>query len=315
MKSFFSCLLLALLSFVARPTFAAEGGTSLAPIEHRLAHETIIGLRYNPVGLALKTTAEYRYRLYESESKLFQLNYIAPGLQLNINPANVKIGPRVAIHPLSVLQLFAGYYYLGYFGSFDRVQTFDSLASDFSDDTLKANGEAGLNYAASGSILSVGAKVQLKVGPVAVVSTQEFQKLDLETQDNDPLFYESEWDMLMPADGWAYKIDNDLLYITDFGLLAGVRHTYTTAYYDSALVQGSPGGINPQKPNHRVGPFLAWRFFTDAAEKRTFFNEPTLVLLVNWYLEHTYRTGAASSQALPYAALAFRFAGDILDID
>jgi hypothetical protein len=135
------------------------------------------------------------------------------------------------------------------------------------------------------------------------------------TGDDESLFYESELDLLVEADGWAYQVDNDFLYFTDFGLIAGVRHTYAAAFYSGA-VQGESAGVN-----HRAGPFFAYRFHTDPLEERTFYNEPTLVLLVNWYLEHTYRAGekadrpGSSSQAMPYIALAFRFTGDIIDID
>jgi len=209
---------------------------------------------------------------------------------------------------------------MNYFGSFDRVQSFSSLDSDFSDDALKANGEADNNYAASGSMLVVGGKLQLKVGPVAIRSTSKAMQFSLDTNDGEPLFYESELDLLVPASGWAFQVDNDVLYFTDFGLMAGFRHTYATAFYSDELIAATATGEAPEA-NHRIGPFLAWRFHTDPLEKRTFFNEPTLVLLVNWYLSHTYRTGettrdgSTTSQALPYIAMAFRFTGDMMDID
>ena len=143
-------------------------------------------------------------------------------------------------------------------------------------------------------------------------------KFNLTTQNEDPLFYESELDLMVPTNGWAYHVDNDVLYFTDFGLIAGLRHTYATAFYSDDIDAGT--GPATTGVNHRLGPFLAYRFHTDPIEKRSFYNEPTLVLLVNWYLNHTYRTGDetrdnTTSQAMPYIAVAYRFTGDILDID
>ena len=43
------------------------------------------------------------------------------------------------------------------------------------------------------------------------------------------------------------------------------------------------------------------------------FNKPTILLLVNWYLDHRWRTGADVSQAFPYIVLGFAFSGDLID--
>lgn len=318
MKNLIVSLLSAAVVLTALPfsSYAQEAEEpSLAPHKQRLIHETIVALRYNPVGLAVKSRAEYQYKLYESDSRIFELNYIAPGLFVDFTPANIKVGPTLAIQPLTILQLSAGYYFLNYFGSFDRLQSFTSLDDNFSDDQQKENE----SYAASGTVLQIGGKFQIKVGPIAVRSTNRAMKFNLATEGDDPLFYESELDLMVPANGWAYQVDNDILYFTDFGMLLGLRHTYATAFYSDAVqatTSDEGAGVN-----HRAGPFLAYRFHTDPLEERTFYNEPTLVLLVNWYLEHTYRAGekadrpGSSSQAMPYIALAFRFTGDIIDID
>jgi|MDSW01.2.fsa_nt_gb hypothetical protein len=326
MNKIITTLLVAIFVFVAVPTLSLAEEVkepSMAPYQHRLVQETIVALRYNPIGLAVKSKAEYQYRLYESSEKAFEQNFIAPGIFMDVTPANIKIGPTLAIQPLSVLQVSAGYYLLNYFGSFDRVQSFTTLDADYSDDAQKENAglEPPANYSASGSVLQLGGKFQIKAGPVAVRSTNRAMKFNLGTENDDPLFYESELDLMVSASGWAFQVDNDVLYFTDFGLMAGLRHTYATAFYPDDIDAGT--GPATTGVNHRIGPFLAYRFHTDPIEKRSFYNEPTLVLLVNWYLNHTYRTGDdadgarehTGSQAMPYIALAYRFTGDILDID
>ena len=268
MNKTIASLLVAAFVLVAIPNHSLAGddkGPSMAPYQHRLIQETIVALRYNPVGLALKSRAEYQYRLYKSDEKALEMNYVAPGVFLDVTPANLKIGPTLAIQPLSVLQLSGGYYLLNYFGSFDRLQSFTSLDADYSDDTQKENE----SYSTSGSVLQIGGKFQIKVGPVAIRSTNRAFKFNLSTNNDEPLFYESELDLLVPASGWAYQVDNDVLYFTDFGLLAGMRHTYATAFYgDIEAGTGEPtSGVN-----HRLGPFLGYRFHTDPVEKRSFYN-------------------------------------------
>ena len=319
MKNLIASLLSAAVVLTALPfsSYAQDAEEpSLAPHKQRLMQETIVALRYNPLGLAVKSRAEYQYKLYESKERLYVRNYIAPGLFLDFTPANIKIGPTLALQPLTILRLSAGYYFLNYFGTFNRLQSFTSLDDNFSDDQQRADEDAA--YATSGSVLQLGAKFEVKVKEFAFRSTNRAMKFSLDTANDEPLFYESELDLLVEADGWAYQVDNDFLYFTDFGLIAGVRHTYATAFYSDAAsatnTSGESAGVN-----HRAGPFFAYRFHTDPLEERTFYNEPTLVLLVNWYLQHTYRAGGdrtdSSSQAMPYIAMAFRFTGDIIDID
>ena len=49
----------------------------------------------------------------------------------------------------------------------------------------------------------------------------------------------------------------------------------------------------------------------DKGPPGVFFNNPTAILIVNWWLEHPYRTGQEVSQAVPYIVLGFAFNGDI----
>ena len=40
--------------------------------------------------------------------------------------------------------------------------------------------------------------------------------------------------------------------------------------------------------------------------------KPTLVLIVNWYVDHRWRTGADSPEALPYLLVGFSFQSDLM---
>ena len=69
--------------------------------------------------------------------------------------------------------------------------------------------------------------------------------------------------------------------------------------------------VDPNPMTHRVGPFLAYRFYSEPRGS-TMFNEPTIILIVNWWLSHRYRTGEDVSQAVPYIVLGFLFNGETL---
>ncbi|MBT6491250.1 MAG: hypothetical protein HOK97_15875, partial [Deltaproteobacteria bacterium] len=198
MKNLIASLLGAAVVLTALPfsSYAQEAEEpSLAPHKQRLMQETIVALRYNPLGLAVKSRAEYQYKLYESEKRIFERNYIAPGLFLDFTPANIKVGPTLAVQPLTILGLSAGYYFLNYFGTMDRMQSFTSLDENFSDDQQKENE----SYSASGTVLRLGAKFEIKVKEFAFRSTNRAMKFSLDTKDEDPLFYESELDLLVEA--------------------------------------------------------------------------------------------------------------------
>jgi hypothetical protein len=60
-------------------------------------------------------------------------------------------------------------------------------------------------------------------------------------------------------------------------------------------------------PNHRLGALMAYSFYDDPDPVA--FDRPTVVTIVSWYVQHRYRAGAQSSQAIPYVVLAFAFTG------
>ena len=42
------------------------------------------------------------------------------------------------------------------------------------------------------------------------------------------------------------------------------------------------------------------------------FNRPTLILIVNWYVSHRWRTGQDVNQGFPYLVLGFAFTSDLI---
>ncbi|PTL81265.1 hypothetical protein [Vitiosangium sp. GDMCC 1.1324] len=284
------------------------------PPQHRVVHRNTFALRNNPLGLLYEGRFAYRFRLYESESQALRDNFVGIGLAPGGSPAFARVGAYVEFQPATVLGFWAVYEYVGYYGTFNLFQSFPNASSDFSDTTIQARG--GLpkddplrSYPTSGTQLTVGTNLNLKAGPIVLRSQARLVRPDFKVRAGDSVFYDQFYDLLMPNQGLAVFNDLDLLYQTDFQLMAGLRYHVGVPFYSNEQL---PPGSTVKNSVQRLGPFLAYRF---KDEDGAAFNQPSLALVVNWYLQHRYRTGADSSAALPYLALAFNVVGDLMPLD
>jgi hypothetical protein len=149
----------------------------------------------------------------------------------------------------------------------------------------------------------------MKVGPIAARSNFKLIYSDFDLRGDEPVFYDITLDELLPDEGWMLSNDADLLYLTDFGLTLGVRHTYTRAFFAPRHFGGTEPADDPTRPNHRVGPLAAYQFYEEEGPSR--FNKPTVLMILNWYVEHRNRAGQDVSRAFPYIILGFAFSGDL----
>lgn len=301
------CICVALVALMAgTSTVSADTGdaeqTASVDSPHSLTYRNLFAVRLNPLGLVDALSVDYQYRLYEHDSPLFANNYVGFHVQPILSPAYARMGAGIDIQPLSILRLGATYEYVGFFGNFDFVQSYPVPAANWSDSSLEAGGEAGLNYATTGSQLTVHMLLQMKIGPIAARTNLKVMKFDMDLRDGDTVWYDPLLDYLLPGDGWGVTNDADLLYLTDFGLVAGLRYSTTSANYDSEAE-------DPNDPTHRLGPLISYTFVSAPGE---FVDSVGAFLVVNWYLKHRFRTGEDTSQALPYVAVGMTVTGDLL---
>ncbi|WP_257460615.1 hypothetical protein [Archangium lipolyticum] len=264
-----------------------------------------VAARVNPMGLFTNLSFQVRHRLYESPSPALKDNFIGVGPVAFVSPAFVRGGIGVEFQPLSVLQLSASYEGTRWFGNFNYLQSFPSPNADASDRRLAELGDAGTSYVSSGTLLTLAAMLQFKVGPIAVRSNPRFFRFDLRLRDGDRVFYEPVLDAVVPNGGWVASNDADLLYLAG-RLTVGLRYSATGSFFRPQDYPAGEMDIGLNPTTHRVGPFLAYTFHDEADR---LFNAPTLVLISQWFLSHRYRTGVEVSQALPWIALAFQFKG------
>lgn len=294
-------LVLAVLC-LATPAFAEESGG-----EDRIVYRNLAVVRLNPLGLLEFLDVGYQRRLYASKSPLFKDNFASLGGRLLLSPAFARMSAVLRVQPLSILQFFAEYELGGHFGTFGFLQSFPTADANYSDTAIDELEDRA--YATTGSQIAVGGKLQLKVGPIAARSTARFIRPNFDLRDGDRLFYDTTYDILVPDRAWTMNKDTDLLFVSDFGLVAGLRWTVTKAFikpnYFMPYTGDTTGGPRTQ---HRLGPFFAYQFYDEPGAA---FNKPTALLIVNWWLQHQYRTGQDVSQAFPMIILGFVVSGDL----
>ncbi|MCS6915532.1 MAG: hypothetical protein RMK29_00505 [Myxococcales bacterium] len=316
------------------------GQVVLAP-QWRFVLNNLLVLRMNPVGLEDQMRIGLQVRLSNSTSRLLRDTFIFLGLVPRFNPAFIKFGPALEIQPLSIFNLRLTGEYIGFFSTFGFLQSFPSPSDEY-DDGLLANcagpspdmlrqcrfrdtqgAEATAlerrNYATSGFHLMIEPLLQAKLGPIALRNKLAFEYWYMAVRAGDTVFYDMTLDTLVPANGWILANDLDLLYVSRFGLVAGVRYSVVHPFYFGQDYRPGEDTTVNDNGHQRLGPILAYTFFDRGFTR---FNKPTLLLIVNWYLDHRYRLGQVPSAILPntfvqsagmpYLVLGFSFQSDLI---
>lgn len=219
------------------------------------------------------------------------------------------MGPYVEFAPASFLTLWASFAAVQYFGSFNLLQSFSSARANFSDTALRElpKDPATKNYTGNGTELTLGADVQFKIRSVVLRNRLRFVRGSYALRAGDRTYYEQTYDALSPNNGFLFVDDVDAAWQgLENKLLLGVRYSATVPLYDARhfLPDEVQENLNA---SHRVGPVAAYTFFSkDGAA----FNNPTVFLLVQWWLMHRFRTGVDTPTALPMISLGFQFTGD-----
>lgn len=297
---FCSTLLILLLSSLAH---GADEKEETSP--NSVVYSNLMVGRLNPLGLKNDFSLMFKRRLLDSDHILFQDTHFAMGLVTSIKPCAGMLGFGMVLQPLAVMRINASLQWVGQMTPFDNLMSFDSPRADHSDTDLEKLGNEGRNYPAQGIYARLGVLLQAKFGPVAVRNDFQAVYADLDLRRGDTVFYEIEWDVLAPDGGWVIFNNTDVLYMADFGLIAGVRYSLTHAVYDDRHLGE---GENPNTPVHKLGPVVGFSF----KDVNRGFQKPTVLLMAGWYLSHRYRTGQDVHQGLPCIVVALAFHGDLL---
>lgn len=281
----------------------------------RIAISNLLAGRVNPLGLEDQLRVGVLKRLFVNSSPALRDNYVGVSLAPRLSPAYVKVGPSFELQPLSVLNLRFTAELMQWFGSFNTFQSFGSPLDPYSDTDLKLNNEAGRAYRTHGVHVFFEPTVQLRFGPVAFRNRLSIEWFQMNLRPGDTSFYDISLDTMVQNGGIVVANDMDLLWLQRFHrwpttqLAVGVRYSVVQPLYSPAAYrEGEDPNVNPNG-QQRLGPILALTFFDRGYVN---FNKPTLLVIVNWYAQHRWRTGADVSAAVPYAVIGFAFTSDLI---
>ena len=303
-----------LLGWLAFGSDTSAGEPAVAEAEDReasgvtLGYDNLLVVRYNTLGLKDDFDLHLRRELLDGGHILTTGTYVGALLHTSFSPAAIHLGLGAELMPLAVLRLKAIVEWVPFFGTFDNVQSFPSPTAEHSDTERDRLGNAGAGYSTQALYIKLAALLQAKLGPVAARSELTACHVKIALDQGDTVFYEPEWDLLVQHGGWVLFSDTDLIYLAEFGLIAGARYSLAHAFYSGDAYVAGESRSNPNTPTHRLGPVLGYRFESE----RERFAKPTLLLLVNWWLSHRYRAGQDVHQGIPYVVLAFSFGGTLV---
>ncbi len=302
-------LSLCLLLFVTLCPTAAQAQDKPLHAQHRVVYDNLVAARLNPLGLEDRLNLGYRYRLYDDAGLLWRDAYAGVAFTPTLNPAVARVGASLEVKPLAVLFMSVGYYFVGWLGSFQFLQSYDSPHAAHSDTAQDEATDANKNYSTMGGELEIKVQVMGKVGPVVLRNTLNLFHSDMRLENGQRLYYNPRVDAMVPNRGWHLTNDTDLVWLFRFGLVAGLRASVVHSFFDPEHYRPGESTENPNTPIVRMGPILAYVFYDGPGSR---FNKPTVLLIANWHLSHRWRTGEDVSQGVPYLVLGFKCSGELL---
>ena len=274
--------------------------------DHRWMWHNLTAVRVNPLGLINRFRTGYQLQLSHRPEPIFYDSYGSLQLDTELGPAFGYVGSRLEVQPVKLFNFWASYGFIGNFGTFSHTRSFANAGEDYSDSLLSDTRDR--DYAAAGHRATLSGMFQVGIAGLAMRSNVKAYYSAVNLKGDDKVQWDATLDVLIPNQGWVVTTDTDLLAVTDFDLIIGVRHTFTHALYREEHLGGQ---ANENTPTHRVGPALIYTFFDDGPG--TAWNKPTLVLLTQWWAQHRFRT--SQSPGLPYLLLAFVQQGDFMISD
>ncbi|MFV8752971.1 hypothetical protein ACNOYE_20690 [Nannocystaceae bacterium ST9] len=297
----------------AEPT--SEPPAKLAD-RHSIQYSSLLTPRLNPLGLQEALWVGYQYRLYRKTAPLFRDSNLGLFLRPTTSPAIALIGPTLQYQPLAILRFRLTWSFVGWFGNFDFMESYQSPWDDFSDTRVDEQTRKHENYSTTGHQTELEVLFQIRYRGLVLRNTFVADYNDMKLRGDDDLYFDVRIDALVPNRGWVLSDDIDLLWFTDFAgprhatLITGARATLVDAIYPDSVYEPGDERRDPNGPTLRLGPMLGWVFY-DRPDVHPRFNKPTLLLLSQWHILHRWRTGRDVSQGYPTLVVALMFSGQL----
>ncbi len=306
--------------FIMSPAFLLSSTSYAEPVakmpKSQWAYSNMLALRYNPLGLQNELFMGYKQKLYNKpeDNLLFGKSYWWAGLITRASPQFAMAGLFFKTSPIAVLELQ---------GMFSRVQSLTTAADlpgYYTAGTQAAVKSTINDRATTGHIITQGwqsslqARLQAKVGPIAIRTTNLFRYFDLsgdEGSTQKDLFYDQTLDLVTPLQGLVYQNDTDLLYTkSNQAWVLGGRYTFAKSFAQDLDAEISKQIYDIQ----RLGLLFAWKFKAPLTEQGLEAKKRhALIVLSQWHLDHAYRNGQEMNRAIPYFAVVYSLSGRFAD--
>jgi len=278
---------------LAAPAQADEGGGGWR-------HAHLLAARANPPGLVSDSAVGYERGLRDLYGADAGHPLLGPtrallGANALLSPQSAQLGPLLRATPLTVLELQLSALYVLPITDVRRARR--SRLSDAATLAAVTPAAGGADAVLTrGWRLSAQARLQLKVGRVAVRSAHQLRASLLRPEGGTGTFYDQAFDVVTPFRGLLYQSESEALYVSaDERLVVGLRHTHTR------------GLDAPAEVLSRLGPLALWRVHEGAGGGA----RHSAVLLSQWHLSHGSRAGRLVSAWVPYLALGYVLEGSI----
>ena len=270
-------LLLAAAALLLVPTEGLAGPSS----EGAWRHKSLLGMRYNRLGLSWFSDTGYRVPLSKKKTLLMKNTYVEVGGSAKVSPASLHPGVYAEVVPIAPIRLRATVQQLNFFGTFTALHEFaDGKDADWSDDALDrieddrdVRGDTGLQVQGI-------AQLRLKVKKVLALYESRYSYVKMDSVAPGNTWYETTTDLLVEREDAIHIMYGTLAYIlwgnTDRDMLVlGTRYQRDTTSETEIERQILSGALlyRPSKS--------AW--FWGA--------KPTFGFLGGGYLQDPYREG------------------------
>ncbi|MCB9637744.1 MAG: hypothetical protein H6727_02420 [Myxococcales bacterium] len=261
-------------------------------------------LSYNLLGLRLLGDVGYRWRLFASQSRILQDNYILLGATSAMTPAWMDVGAFVHVQPLSIFSVRGMYRYRFQLPTFFSGVVFEDMNKVnevFNGITGHQTGEQRMRdriqevsnsnndrrVLPTSHIFSVDATLRFQLKGVTALVNARYAKWLSQHDKSDvyKTFYEGGLDIIMNNEDDLITVNALLGY--EWKMLLFVAYTnYSKAFQSGEEIW-------------RLGPAVRWTLAPNWGP----FKKPNLFFVVNWYLKHRFR--AAALDGVPLIAVVF----------
>jgi hypothetical protein len=253
------------LNAIAMTAVLLCSGAALAEDEDpRFTWMTDLQIRANPKGLESVNRIFHQHTYVRDGSLLFDGVYLRSGLEIDVSPADLSIGPVFEWMPIRLLILGVSYRVSYFFNTFDNILSFESGTSDFGAEVLDEREEAQSGF---GEQIRFEAILQAKVGPIIIRNQARLFFNDFGRFDG-PFVYEATWDTLQEADDSVFVnlavVAYEIWQSGDYARgLAGGFHEYVAAD-EAGLVRQRAGVVFVAIPDDNWGDYFRPRLYVQA---------------------------------------------------